>query len=328
MECAVYYPGFEVQNENWLKFALLYVDRLHPIIPPRDDHQHSELFKVISGATDLIDPHAPDDQDGYLASLDAVDKVKKILSRPGDFSRVFHTTDVTVRWKHPANWRYKILREKFSEVWLAFCLQNKIGKIHTGGILLERSLGLLYMSILANIIAEGRELPALTDNVEMDHISLLTRRAPPSALKQVSTATNVIKLKLPTRLDKIPIGKIILHRNKDGFKEKLHAFHTELRAYLHDFENGKTAEDFLSTRGKAFTEFSDELALLGSGAIVLTLGVTVVLSKPEDTLEMAEKIGGASALAVRSLIGIRTAWKHSRNKRFTRKYLADLASLS
>ena len=33
MEELIYYPGFEVSNEDWLKFALLYLDKLNPIIP-------------------------------------------------------------------------------------------------------------------------------------------------------------------------------------------------------------------------------------------------------------------------------------------------------
>ena len=33
MKSMVYYPGFEVQNEKWLKFALLYFEELRPIIP-------------------------------------------------------------------------------------------------------------------------------------------------------------------------------------------------------------------------------------------------------------------------------------------------------
>lgn len=33
MRDMIYFPGFEVKNENWLKFALLYFDTLRPIIP-------------------------------------------------------------------------------------------------------------------------------------------------------------------------------------------------------------------------------------------------------------------------------------------------------
>lgn len=33
MKELLYYPGFEIKNETWLKFALLYLDHISPIIP-------------------------------------------------------------------------------------------------------------------------------------------------------------------------------------------------------------------------------------------------------------------------------------------------------
>ena len=33
MRSMIYYPGFEVQKDEWLKFALLYFEELRPIIP-------------------------------------------------------------------------------------------------------------------------------------------------------------------------------------------------------------------------------------------------------------------------------------------------------
>ena len=32
MKGMIYYPGFEVKDETWLKFALLYLDRIRPIV--------------------------------------------------------------------------------------------------------------------------------------------------------------------------------------------------------------------------------------------------------------------------------------------------------
>jgi hypothetical protein len=35
----IYYPSFEAEDINWLKFALLYIDVLKPIIPRSGDAQ-------------------------------------------------------------------------------------------------------------------------------------------------------------------------------------------------------------------------------------------------------------------------------------------------
>lgn len=33
MHKLLYYPDFEIQDQNFLKFALLYIDEIRPIIP-------------------------------------------------------------------------------------------------------------------------------------------------------------------------------------------------------------------------------------------------------------------------------------------------------
>ena len=37
MKELIYYPSFEVRNREWLKFALLYIENLNPIIPESGD---------------------------------------------------------------------------------------------------------------------------------------------------------------------------------------------------------------------------------------------------------------------------------------------------
>ena len=44
MNNSIYYPNFEIENENWLKFALLYVDTFRPIIPDERKNELSDLF--------------------------------------------------------------------------------------------------------------------------------------------------------------------------------------------------------------------------------------------------------------------------------------------
>ena len=87
MESLLYYPGFEVENINWLKFALLYLNKLRPIIPPDGDKYLSDNFKFINDETDLIDKYRPNYEEGFNATLDAIDVIDKILSHPDRYSR-------------------------------------------------------------------------------------------------------------------------------------------------------------------------------------------------------------------------------------------------
>ena len=82
MKQLIYYPGFEVQNEQWLKFALLYVNQLEPIIPPAGDSYLSVLFRQLQDETDLLRIHRPTEEEGYRATLDSIERVETILRHP------------------------------------------------------------------------------------------------------------------------------------------------------------------------------------------------------------------------------------------------------
>ena len=72
MHRLLYYPNFEIQDENFLKFALLYIDEIRPIIPRGVESSLSGSMKDIIKSTDLIKPYAPDYTQGDLASEAAI----------------------------------------------------------------------------------------------------------------------------------------------------------------------------------------------------------------------------------------------------------------
>ena len=71
MKDMIFYPGFEVKDETWLKFALLYLDCIRPIIPytiaPKEEYI-SETFLRIMDETDPVHPYRPDFNEGMCAS--------------------------------------------------------------------------------------------------------------------------------------------------------------------------------------------------------------------------------------------------------------------
>lgn len=42
----IYYPSFEVRNREWLKFALIYLEYLDPIIPESGDVHLSDEYRT------------------------------------------------------------------------------------------------------------------------------------------------------------------------------------------------------------------------------------------------------------------------------------------
>lgn len=53
MHNLLYYPDFEVQDQNFLKFALLYIDEIRPIIPDNARGSLSGSMQHIMGYTNL-----------------------------------------------------------------------------------------------------------------------------------------------------------------------------------------------------------------------------------------------------------------------------------
>lgn len=78
----IYYPGFEVKSKDWLKFALLYMNTLSPIIPHSGDRHLTNLYWQLADETDLLDFHRPEYEEGHRASLDSLGVVEKFYGIP------------------------------------------------------------------------------------------------------------------------------------------------------------------------------------------------------------------------------------------------------
>ena len=106
MNDLIYYPTFEIADPNWLKFALLYIDKLHPIIPESGDDRLTDFTKNLMYETDLIVPHRPNIDEGWNATSDAIEYVERILRRPGFYGKFFGHPDLLVKWKSPRSQKF------------------------------------------------------------------------------------------------------------------------------------------------------------------------------------------------------------------------------
>lgn len=59
MHKLLYYPNFEIQDQNFLKFALLYIDEISPIIPENARESLSKPMRDILRNTELINLYSP-----------------------------------------------------------------------------------------------------------------------------------------------------------------------------------------------------------------------------------------------------------------------------
>jgi len=229
MQNAIYYPGFEVKDVNWLKFALLYIENLQPIIPLSGDNYLSESYRRIMGETDLITPYRPRAYNEVVrASSDALMHVENILKEPDRYTEIFGNNSFIQKWQDPRHQSYLLFQEKYTVKWEEFCISHKLAHRTTEGLLLAPELSWLFMSFLAQAIADANNLPLITDHPELDKISILSRNNNQVDRTQLQVAQNVVGLRLPADIETIDLHTILKFRNQPHFRQCLQAFHVEL----------------------------------------------------------------------------------------------------
>lgn len=169
MRDIIYYPGFEVKDESWLKFALLYFDVLRPIIPYtiRSERTYlSATFQQIMDETDLIRPYRPDYEEGICASILTCEHFEKYLRTPDRYRSYFGYggfADYTERWKNPKYQDCVLFEGKYSKEFFDFCIENRLANSCDEGIVISSELAFIYMSLLADTISKNKEFEMITD---------------------------------------------------------------------------------------------------------------------------------------------------------------------
>lgn len=326
----VYYPGFEVRDEVWLKFALLYIEKLRPIIPVSGDSHLSETYRMLVEETNLITPHRPDDTDTFRSSERIVAYLNKLIENPYGYRELFGRGNVVSEWQNKECHTYKLFRGKFTYNFERLCLDNELATRHDDGLLMSPRLGTYYMCHLAQSVATAKNLAAITDYAYLDKLSTFSDHNASSVKdnRKFTFAQNVINLQLPAQLADIPIADIIHLRNNDSYLQTLRAFHNQLELYLNEIGDGlpqeNTFKEFLRIRG----EVTDYLASPGLGLVTASLAVWVVLG---NTLFMEtflnNMVAPAGVAGANAIISFRKVREGTRGKRHAKKFLSNLAGV-
>lgn len=329
MKELLYYPGFEVKNEKWLKFALLYIKKLDSIVPPRGDSYLSKLYHQINNETNFFYNIRPDYEEGLNASIDALEMIEKIFKRPNIYFRNFHTSNVVEKWKNEEYQDYILFREKYTYEFEKFCIENRIAQECWEGIKVPKELALMYMGQLSSVISDKRGLEAITDYRELDSFNIFSRRNYNAKSKsKIILARNIINLYLPSKLDEIDFQDIIRLRNNKNYYSTLDAFHYHLDAYLNSLEGNENGNsyDFTDSLDYSLKNLGCELVKLTPEITGFAIGVWTLLNAPinySSYLGSALTFGAIGATTVQ----ISSEWKRSKTNRFAKKYCANLSRL-
>jgi hypothetical protein len=327
MKKLIYYPNFESNDINWLKFALLYIDNFTPIIPDTGIGFLSKLYKQLQSETDLLKLQRLGHETGMRATRKAIDYVNKVLQNPHSFADELHSPNIVRNWTNKEQQTYTLFDEKYVSDWRWFCLENGLAKDSRYGIYISKSLGEIYMTFLAQEEAYQKEASPITDNRYLDNLSMSIRSKDVTNDNKIEVAKSIIEYNLPLDFSNISIDKVIEIRNKPNFKSRQSAFQSELDNIYDKIGKGISPDEFSDSYKKNFADWSGELAEYGIEAVACGLSAYILLENANAT--SAEYIKEALEVGLVICAGKNIVKNINKNheRKYCRQYLTEIQSL-
>ena len=261
----LYYPTINIQNEDWIRNALIYWDEISSIVPM--DYNENPVIELNGNVQFLRDegffrPISPDTliknsntqnniknfEIEFLEIIKSREFDKVQLPRYGNHS--IHNTKI----RQPEN--YDIHNDKVSNGILQALADRELierDSMHSEWIQVEPKTALLYMSLLAKYIAE-LDIQSTTIGTDNHSYELLNFNAN-SRHDNVSCFSSNLNKVLPTPAPNVSFEKILDFKNKR--KDELLKFRKEIS----DFEEKISNSDSIKEVKSHMIEFSEKIEL-------------------------------------------------------------------
>ncbi|WP_323877107.1 hypothetical protein [Aeromonas hydrophila] len=226
MKTYIYYPGMEVRDELWLKFALLYLERLAFVFTVSEKSGLTALLQTLEQETDLLAERP--DAAFFAAITPQLESQLSSLLAP-DFVRhkVFGNKELIGRWRTPANHDCFCPAQTGLERLHGFCLTHGFASREEGGFRMARRFANLLSMRLAREWALANEGALITDHDYLDRLLHLLESRYHNRGGQDCFHLE-IPLQVPTHLADIPFAELIALRGRSGFRQQLAEFHLAL----------------------------------------------------------------------------------------------------
>ncbi|MDX7742639.1 hypothetical protein SJY04_16035 [Aeromonas dhakensis] len=230
MKTYIYYPGMEVRDELWLKFALLYLERLAFVFTVSEKSGLTALLQTLEQETDLLAERP--DAAFFAAITPQIESQIAGLIAP-DFVRhkVFGNKELIGRWRTPANHDCFCPAQAGLERLHGFCLAHGFASREEGGFRMARRFTNLLSMRLAREWALANEGALITDHDYLDRLLHLLESRYHNRGGQDCFHLE-IPLQVPTHLSDIPFAELIALRSRSGFRQQLAEFNQALDALL------------------------------------------------------------------------------------------------
>ncbi|EOP29443.1 MULTISPECIES: hypothetical protein [Bacillus] len=331
MKKILYYPGFEVQDETWLKFALLYLSKINTIVPNEAEPFLSRGYNLIYKETNLLDKYPPEYSETDRTTHKVIEIVSTYLKDPLKHYESLGKINIVNFWRQKENQNYELFNTKFSKNFELFCRDWGFSHESQNGIKIPSQLATIYMGILAHTIGQNKNMSIITDIEHEQQIISLSDDLwnYNKDFEEIKYIKNYLSLLLPDNLNSIPIEKIIDLRNKDDFQKKLNAFHLALEQLtlspnhnLSDISYKEITENIKWS----IKELGADILNFSSSLLITTLGISLACTGSPAPLEILKESLGAVPTAG-------TGWQlykniHSSQRRLASQYITDIRNLN
>ncbi|ANU24195.1 hypothetical protein [Planococcus donghaensis] len=328
MKKFLYYPGFEIEDDEWLKFALLYMENVNTIVPEYASIKERSDTKIIKKYTDLLDVYHPKYDEGKQSSIEVMEIIDRF------FTSKIYTSEKKMldTWELKELQTVELYRGKYSHDFEDYCLEKSIATKTHNGILISKELSLAYMSIFAHSIGDRNGMSIITDVKDQQRLTLLNDHTQSynSELVKLNTLKSILNINIPAHLKDVPLSDIISLRNKEDFQAKLKAFNKALNDFTSSTDQNLSEDNYKDFLDCLYDETNNLKSMVKAHLpeiISFNLYIGLTISNSASKSELLQNIVGASPLLFNSMRDVYKVYRNEIPNNLAPRYLTDLSNL-
>jgi hypothetical protein len=307
MKTFIYYPGMEVRDELWLKFALLWLERLAFVFTLSEQSRLPPLLDLLTQQSNLL-AHSPSAADFDAITPRLTEQLGTLLAPSFVRHRVFGNKALIDRWQQGANHDCFCPAQAGLTHLHQYCLGHGLASQDEGGIRMARRLANLLSMYLAREWALTHDGILITDHDYLDRLlHLAESRYQPQGGQECFHLE--IGLRLPAHLGTLPFDTLLAKRRHPDFTLALTGFHEALATLIKGLEEGGATPPMLTAFARARDLLEDEqldtrLSSTPQAAAMapLVLPLTLLISTAPGAAHQLSRLQATNAALARPLV--------------------------
>jgi len=294
----LYYPYIHFQDENWIKTAVLYYDGLKRIVPEGYKTHDSRSLKLLN------------DEFQFVEDLDPREYVEEVANGFLQFAyRELADTDkrtaiqTKIGQSLPPKYGFQIHMQKMADV-----LRVELPRIGLAERSSESSpwyrfepvTGAIYMTCLANKMAEDRGLPIVTDEPAYQPLVRWFQGVRPQFSQKPKADTGhalaslVIETAVPENIESVSIKQVVKFRRKhNDERRRFYKEIVELTRDIPKIDNQDAFKECLNYHKKGIDEAVSDLRRSLAGVKIQCVTGLLGLSAPSWATNLAQVLPGS-----------------------------------